>query len=673
MGFPNQFIIFAIFLLLISCKPKDMALNRDNFDTSINPGTDFYQYANGGWIKNNPMPPEFSRYGSFDVLAENTVIKLKELIENIKAGENPEGSIAQKVQLFYTSGMDTARIEENGIKPIQTELDLINSANNMQELQRIIARWHLNGFGLLFGFFGAPDRVNSEMVIANIYQGGIGLTDVDYYLSDDENSKNILEEYRKYISKMHILASYSKSEAEIRAEKIIRMETRLAGASMSRLERRDPHKTFNKIPVNELKKLVPNFNWNDFFLITGSPAFDEINVGQPLFFSEINSMMKDIPLEDWKIYLIWHIINNSSEYLSSDFVNTNFEFYGKFLSGKQELQARWKRIIKSVDIALGEALGKLYVEKYFPPEAKDRMIKLVNNLKYAMAKRIQALEWMSEATKKDALEKLEKINAKIAYPDAWRNYSDLKVSDDSYFQNILRASTFNFNYNINKIGKPVDPNEWGMTPQTVNAYYHPARNEIVFPAAILQPPFFYMDADDAVNYGAIGMVIGHEMTHGFDDKGRMYDKNGNLRDWWTNDDAERFTERSKVLVKQYNEFIVHGDLNANGELTLGENIADLGGLNIAFTALKKAWEESPPEHKINGLSPEQRFFLAYAHIWAQNITIPEMIRRTKEDVHSLGKYRVNGPLPHMPEFHKAFDISKGESMYLNPEERAFIW
>lgn len=673
MGFPNQFIIFAIFLLLISCKPKDMALNRDNFDTSVNPGTDFYQYANGGWIKNNPMPPEFSRYGSFDVLAENTVIKLKELIENIKAGENPEGSIAQKVQLFYTSGMDTARIEENGIKPIQAELDLINSANNIQELQRIIARWHLNGFGLLFGFFGAPDRVNSEMVIANIYQGGIGLTDVDYYLSDDENSKNILEEYHKYISKMHILASYSKSEAEIRAEKIIRMETRLAGASMSRLERRDPHKTFNKITVNELKKLVPNFNWNDFFLITGYPAFDEINVGQPLFFSEINSMMKDIPLEDWKIYLIWHIINNSSEYLSSDFVNTNFEFYGKFLSGKQELQARWKRIIKSVDIALGEALGKLYVEKYFPPEAKERMMKLVNNLKYAMAERIRALEWMSEATKKEALEKLEKINAKIAYPDIWRDYSDLKVSGDSYFQNILRAATFNFNYNINKIGKPVDPNEWGMTPQTVNAYYHPARNEIVFPAAILQPPFFYMDADDAVNYGAIGMVIGHEMTHGFDDKGRMYDKNGNLRDWWTNEDAERFTERSKVLVKQYNEFIVHEDIKANGELTLGENIADLGGLNIAFTALKKAWKESPPEHKINGLSPEQRFFLAYAHIWAQNITIPEMIRRTKEDVHSLGKYRVNGPLPHMPEFHKAFDISKGESMYLNPEERAFIW
>lgn len=660
-------------LLLFSCGQKDMALNKNNLDPNVKPGTNFYQYANGGWIKNNPLPPEFSRYGSFDVLAENTLTMLREVVEGIKLDNTQAGSVAEKTAVFYKTGMDTASIEKDGIKPLLAELNLINSANDLFQLQNVIARWHSNGSGLLFKFFSSPDRVNSEMVIANIYQGGIGLTDVDYYISKDKNSENILNEYRKYISKMHILAGYSHSDAEVKASKIIQIETRLAQASMSRLEMRDPHKTFNKMSLAELNKRIPEFNWTGFLQITGAPSFDELNVGQPLFFDEINNMMKEVPLEDWKTYLAWHVINMSAEYLSFEFVIANFEFYGKFLSGKREIQPRWKRIIKSADNAMGEALGKLYTEKHFPPAAKDRMIKLVDNLKFAMSERITALEWMSEATKKEALQKLKKINVKIGYPDVWRDYSELEISDDSYFNNILRAARFNFNYNIQKIGKPVDPNEWGMTPQTVNAYYSPVRNEIVFPAGILQPPFFNMEADDAVNYGAIGMVIGHEMTHGFDDKGRMYDKDGNLKDWWTNEDAERFMKRSEVLIAQYDNFIVHEDIKANGKLTLGENIADLGGLNIAFTALKKAWKENPPQKKVNGFTPEQRFFLAYAHVWAQNITDAEIIRRTKEDVHSLGKFRVNGPLPNMPEFYQAFNISEDEPMYLKPEQRALIW
>jgi putative endopeptidase len=425
--------------------------------------------------------------------------------------------------------------------------------------------------------------------------------------------------------------------------------------------------------VSELDEITPDYKWNEFITLSGAPEFTEINVGQPDFFREFNAMLNDIPVENWKVYLTWHTINKSAEYLSSDFSDSHFEFYGKFLSGKQENQPRWKRVLRFADSALGEAIGQLYVEEYFPKESKERMLKLVANLRYALGERIKELEWMSPETKLEALAKLETINVKIGYPDEWRDYSDLEISSESFFANVLSASEFNFNYNINKIGQPVDPNEWGMTPQTVNAYYSPSRNEIVFPAGILQPPFFYSDADDAVNYGAIGMVIGHEMTHGFDDKGRQYDKFGNLNDWWTAEDTEKFTARSQVLIDQYNKFEVLEGVFANGELSLGENIADLGGLNIALTALKKSWEENPPVEHINGLTPVQRFFLAYAHVWAQNITDTEIVRRTKEDVHSLGKYRVNGPLPHIQAFYDAFGIEENDPMYIKPENRAVIW
>lgn len=668
-----NFILIPICLFMLSCNNKDMSIERKNLDFSTDPGTDFYQFANGGWMLNNPMPPEFSRYGSFDVLAEQSVTMVKGIVEEA-SGENPvRGSIRQKVGDFYKTGMDSVTIDELGISPLKPELDIINSAKDVNQIQGFIARWHSLGSGLLFTYYGAPDRVNSEMVLANLNQGGLGMTDVEYYTGDDENAIRIREKYKKYISRMFELAGDDDTLSSSRVEVVMRMETRLAKASMTRLERRDPHLTFNKMPVLSLQTLTPDINWGEFFERTGSPAFNEINVGQPQFFKEVNAMFADCSIEDWKTYLTWHVLNRTAEYLSSEFINAHFNFYGKFLSGKLENQARWKRVLRFSDSALGEAIGQMYVEKYFPSEAKERMLSLVSNLRSALGERIMSLDWMSGTTKEEAMAKLNKINVKIGYPDKWRDYSGLEITETSFFTNVLNASKFNFNFNINKIGKPVDPNEWGMTPQTVNAYYSPSLNEIVFPAGILQPPFFYMDADDAVNYGAIGMVIGHEMTHGFDDKGRQYDKNGNLNDWWTNEDAERFTERSQVLVDQYDQFEVLEGVPANGKLSLGENIADLGGLNISLLALKNINGNNSSPKKINGFTPEQRFFLAYAHVWAQNITETEILRRTKEDVHSLGKYRVNGPLPHMPEFYEAFGITENSPMYIEPEKRAVIW
>lgn len=648
-----------------------MALDRNNLDTETRPEINFYQYANGGWMRNNPIPPEFSRYGSFDVLAEKSMYMVKELIESATEEITTKASIDQKVGDYYKAGMDSAAIEKMGLEPLLTELENVQSAENIQQIQNIITRWHKNGMGLLFSFYSAPDRTNSEMVIANIYQGGLGLTDVEYYTSNDDNSVKTREEYSKYVSRMFSLIGNSQDLSLAKARIVLKMEARLAEASMTLLERRDPYLSFNKMEVSKLQDMAPGYNWNAFFY--DSPQFTELNVGQPEFFKEVSTMFQDEPLDNWKVYLSWQIVNKSAEYLSSEFVNAHFDFYGRFLSGKQENQPRWKRVLRFADAAMGEAIGQMYVDKYFPEEAKIRMQKLVSNLKLALGERIMALEWMSEGTKSEAMAKLEKINVKIGYPDVWRDYSGLDISADSFFINVINSSRFNYNYHISKIGKPVDPNEWGMTPQTVNAYYSPSRNEIVFPAGILQPPFFYMEADDAVNYGAIGMVIGHEMTHGFDDKGRQYDKNGNLRDWWTNEDAERFTQRAQVLIDQYDNFKVNGDIKANGKLTLGENIADLGGLNISFTALRKAWEENPPAQKINGFSPEQRFFLAYAHVWAQNITEAEILRRIREDVHSLGIFRVNGPLPHMPEFYETFEVNESAPMYIKPEKRAVIW
>lgn len=676
MKFSYILSFIALTILGLGCsetkKAPVAAIDVNNLDTSFNPGVDFYMYANGGWLKNNPMPGDYSRYGSFDKLRGDNDKIVNDLIKSLMSENAEEGSIAQKIGTFYTSGMDSAAIENDGIKPLSPEFIKIINAKNFNDIQQLIAYYHTLQISPLFDFYGAPDSKNSEMNIAELSQGGLGLADRDYYLDEDARSKEIRAEYVKHIERMLDLAGY-KDHSKSWAQEIMTLETRLAKASRTRIELRDPESNYNKMKLDGIQKLSPNINWSAYFKAIGLADPGEINIGQPLFFQEISKIATDVPLETWKAYLTWNLINENAEYLSNDFVSADFDFYGKFMSGKQANKPRWRRVLATTDYILGEALGQIYVEKYFPPAAKERMLNLVENLRFALGERIKKLDWMSDSTKQKALEKLASIRVKIGYPDKWRDYSTLSFKQESYVINVLKGSKFDFDYELSKINKPVDHDRWYMNPQTVNAYYNPSDNEICFPAGILQPPFFFKDADDAVNYGAIGMVIGHEITHGFDDQGCQYDKKGNLANWWTAEDAKRFKERAEVLVNQYNQFKVLDSIPANGKLTLGENIADLGGLNISFTALKKALAEKPAPGTIDGFTPEQRFFLAYARVWGQHITDKEALRLTKEDVHSLGRFRVMGPLPNIPEFHKAFNVKPGDNMYLAEDKRAVIW
>jgi putative endopeptidase len=647
--------------------------NAQTMDLSVQPGNNFYQYANGGWMKNNPLPDDAGRYGTFDKLREDNQKKVKNLLLEASTSQQENGSSMQQIGAFYATGMDTLQIEQQGLQPLQEELQNIKDVKNSADLQKLIAHFHNKGIATLFHFYGSPDKKNSEWMIAQLAQGGLGLTDRDYYLAKDSRSQKIKSEYLIHLKKMFALMGYSEEEAQTKAEVVMKVETRLAQASMTRLQRRDPHKTYNKKNLEELQKLTPQLDWNLYLKEIHLDYRGDFNVAQPEFFGEVNQMLKEVPLSEWKDYLQWKLIRSAAPYLPKAFVDQSFAFYGKILSGNPKIKPRWKRVLEASNSALGEAIGKEFVQRHFPPEAKTRMVTLVHNLRLAMKDRIQNLAWMSETTKEKALEKLQAINVKIGYPEKFRDYSSLEIDRKSYLENVWNAKQFNIAYKRAKIGKKVDKSEWFMTPQTVNAYYSPQNNEIVFPAAILQPPFFYLDADDAVNYGAIGVVIGHEMTHGFDDKGRLYDKNGNLNTWWTKEDGEQFNERTQVLVDQYNSFIVLDTVHANGKLSLGENIADLGGLNISYTAFQKANSQNPGTETIDGFTPDQRFFLAYARIWAQNIRDAEILRRTKEDVHSLGKYRVNGPLVHMPEFYKAFGIQEQAPMFKPQKDRAIIW
>ena len=649
-------------------------IDPTNIDTSISPADNFYLYANGGWLKKNPIPDEFSRYGTFDKLREDNRTIVRSIIEEVaKEAEGSEDHIAKLVGDFYRLGMDTEKVNEQGYSPIAAYLEDIDKITAKEELSRYITRFYTASLPILFHLYPSPDKDNSEMIIANLYQGGMGLPDVDYYRNDDDRSREIRAKYLEYIARMFKLTGTPDEEANLNAAGILDMESRLAHAGMTRLEQRDPHKTFNKKSLKALISEYSDINWLHFINGLGLQDVEVINVGQPDFFAELSKMLSDTDISRWKIYLKWRILTMTADLLSSEFEESKFDFYGRFLSDKQAMQPRWKRVTSSTENALGEAIGKLFVKKYFPAEAKERMLDLVENLRIVLKEKISGLEWMSESTKKEAHKKLERIRVKIGYPDKWRNYDALEFKNASYFDNYRAAAIFNLRHEMEKIGKPADKDEWHMTPQTVNAYYHPLLNEIVFPAGILQPPFFFKDADDAVNYGAIGVVIGHEMTHGFDDQGRKFDKDGNLNDWWKEEDARLFTERAKVLEDQYNKIKVTEGLHADGKLSLGENIADLGGVNIAYAALKKAWESNAPDEETDGFTPAQRFFLAYAHLWANNIREKEMIRLTKEDVHSLGINRVNGPLPNVESFHTAFGIKEGDKMYLPENERAMIW
>ncbi len=668
----------ALALMATSCNSKKEAdqkggIRLTNLDQTANPRNDFYQYACGGWMKANPLTDEYSSFGSFDQLAENNRTQIKGLIEDLAKQQTQPGSIAQKIGNLYNIAMDSAKLNADGVAPIKGYLDKLAALKDRTVLSQEIATMHRDGFGPFFGLYVGADDMNSSMNIAQLFQGGLSLGEREYYLDNDEHTKEIRTKFEEHVAKMFQLAGFTAEASQKAAANVMKIETRLAEASKSAVELRDPYANYNKITVAQLKKEVPGINWDAYFTTIGLKDLQDVNVGQMDEIKAVADMLKKEDLNVLKAYLQWNVINTAASYLSDDFIAQNFDFYGRTLSGTKEMQPRWKRAVSAVNGVLGEAVGQMYTEKYFPAAAKERMIKLVGNLQKALAERIQGLEWMSDETKAKALEKLAAFHVKVGYPDKWKDYSNLEIKNDSYWENIIRSNHFDHDMMIAKAGKPVDKDEWLMTPQTVNAYYNPTTNEICFPAAILQYPFFDMNADDACNYGAIGVVIGHEMTHGFDDQGRQYDKDGNLRDWWTPEDAKNFKERAQVLVDYFSNIEVLPGLKANGELTLGENIADHGGLQVSFLALQKAMAENPLGKDEHGFTPEQRFFLSYANVWAENTRDEQIRLQTKSDPHSLGRWRVNAALPHIGMWYEAFGVKEGDALYLPVEKRASIW
>ena len=665
-------------VLVTGCAPKpgaekNLAIDPSNMDTTVACGEDFYEYACGGWIKKNPLKPEYARYGSFDVLAENNQKQMRELIDELEKAENEPGSVAQKVGDLYKMGLDSVRLNKEGVSPISEALKNIASLDDKAAFASLVAQMHKEGSSPFFQLYVGADEKNSSMNIVNLYQGGMSMGDRDYYLSEDSANIKIRDAYKKYINKLFTLAGYSAEKAVAAEKNVMNIETALAKVAFSREETRNPLKNYNKMPMTDFLKQMNGFDWKSYFSALGLDSLNEINPNQLPFIKGMDALVGGLTSEEIRDYLIFKQINTASSYLSDDFVQARFDFYGKVLSGQQELKPRWKRSLSVTDGALGEALGEMYVAKYFPPEAKERMLKLVENLRISLGEHIDSLEWMSAETKAKAKEKLAAFYVKIGYPDKWRDYSGLTIDPKkSYWDNVREAAIFESDYMLSDVNKPVDKTRWLMSPQTVNAYYNPTTNEICFPAGILQPPFFYMDADDAVNYGGIGVVIGHEMTHGFDDQGRQYDKDGNLKDWWTAEDAKQFNLRADKLADQYSSIIVLDTVHANGRFTLGENIADHGGLRVSYTAFKNATKGQDLK-PIDGFTPDQRFYLAYAGLWAQNIRDEEILRLTKIDPHSLGKWRVNAALRNLESFFQAFGITEKDPMYMKPEDRVTIW
>ena len=652
-----------------SKKEMNSGIKLANMDTTAARGADFYQYACGGWMAAHPLGDEYSRFGTFDYLAENNREQLKGLIAEIASKENEQGSVAQKIGDLYNLAMNTEKLNAEGMTPIQAELDKINAISDKAGIIQAMA--DLTG-SAYFQFYVGADIMDSKNNIFQLHQGGIGLGEKEYYLDTDEATTNIREGYKAHIVKMFQLIGQDEKTATKNMEAVMEIETRLAKKAFSAVEQRNPAANYHMLTLDELKKEIAGFDWDAYLNAVGVKGVTSLNVSQIEPVKEAVAIINEMPLDKQKAYLQWKLIDDAAAYLSEDFVAQNFEFYGKVMSGKKEDQPRWKKAVGTVNGVLGEAVGQMYVEKYFPAAAKERMTQLVKNLQVALGERIQALEWMGEETKAKAMEKLNTFYVKVGYPDKWKDYSSLNIEKDSYYANIKRAEKFVLDEMLGKAGKPVDIEEWHMTPQTVNAYYNPTTNEICFPAGILQYPFFDMNADDAFNYGAIGVVIGHEMTHGFDDQGRQFDKDGNLKDWWTAEDAERFNTRANVLVDYFNQIEVLPGLMANGEFTLGENIADHGGLQVSYQAFKKATKDAPLA-VVDGFTPEQRFFLAYSGVWAGNIRDEQIRVLTKTDPHSLGRWRVNGALPHINAWYEAFGITENDPLYLAPEKRASIW
>ncbi|WP_321438684.1 M13 family metallopeptidase [uncultured Bacteroides sp.] len=644
----------------------------NNLDKTALPGKDFYQYACGGWMKNNPLTGEYARFGSFDKLAENNREQLKGLIEGLANTKNQQGTVGQKIGDLYNIAMDSAKLNKEGAAPIKPYLKKIASLKGKSGIYSLMADMRKMGLDPFFTVYVSPDDMNSSMNMVHTYQSGISMGEREYYLDNDTKTKEIRDKYKLHVVKMFQLVGFDKAAAQKAMASVLLIETRLAKAARTKVELRDPHANYNKMTVAALKKQYPSFGWDEFLKDFGLNGLKEINIGQPASIKEVVNIINTIPLKDQIAYLQWKLIDASASCLSDAINAQNFDFYSKTMNGVKEMKPRWKRAVSVVDGSLGEAVGQMYTEKYFPAAAKERMVSLVKNLQTALGQRIQNLAWMSNETKAKAQEKLSAFTVKIGYPDKWRDYSALQIKNDSYWENVERVNNFEHNYMIGKANKPVDKAEWQMTPQTVNAYYNPTTNEICFPAGILQYPFFDMNADDAFNYGAIGVVIGHEMTHGFDDQGRQYDKDGNLKDWWTAEDAKNFETRSAVMANFFDSIYVAPGVHANGKFTLGENIADHGGLQISFQAFKNATANAPLQ-TVDGFTPEQRFFLSYAGVWAGNIRPEAILSRTKSDPHSLGKWRVNGALPQIGAWYKAFNITEEDPMYLPVEKRVSIW
>ncbi len=616
----------------------------------------------GGWIAANPVPPEYSTWGSFTVLLDKNQQGLRTILEAAAKANGTAGSNERKIGDFYASCMDTTAVDAAGAKPIEAELLNIAQIKGGVDLQAEAARLQENGIDAMFRFSSRQDAKDSTQVIATANQGGLGLPDRDYYLREDEKSKKLRDDYVKHVAKMFELLGDPSEKSAAEAGTVMTIETAMAKASMSNVDRRDPNKTYHRMKLTELRALTPSFSWEAYFRATGHPQLAETNVAQPDFFKALDAQLTSTQLDDWKTYLRWHLVDATAPGLSDKFVAEDFEFHGKALRGAKEILPRWKRCVQATDRNLGEALGQLYVQKYFPPEAKAHVLEMVNNLIAALHDDLQTLPWMGPETRAQATAKLEAFGVKMGYPDKWRDYSALKIDRASYMQNELRGAEFEFQRQLNKVGKPVDRTEWGMTPPTVNAYNRSSMNEIVFPAGILQPPFYDPKADDAVNYGGMGAVIGHEITHGFDDQGSKFDAKGNLKDWWTADDLKNFKERSQCVSDQFDGYVVDGDLHENGKLVLGESIADLGGLTISYAAYEKSLEGKPRPPDKDGFTPEQRFFLGWAQVWGANMRLENARLLTNTDPHPLPRFRGNGPLSNMAEFAKAFGCKKGEAM-----------
>lgn len=672
----NRFTVIGLLLAVITgCsqpKKQTSGINFADLDTTSIPGHDFYQYASGGWLRNNPLKDTDTDRDAFAIAQDSVNDRLKRIITTIAAGEHRQGSIEQKIADLYNLAMDSVKLNNEGYEPLKPLFTQIGAITQKEEIIPMIIELGKVGASPYFIYGALADMANSNMQLLAINQGGLGLGQKEYYLVEAPALVYLREEYKKYIVNLFMLTGLSEQEATQKMKDVIAIEMNIAQASLSNVEIRDMQANNHKMPVEELKSTVPDFNWDLFFNELGLTDLQYVDLRQIEPMKNVAAMLNNIPVSKHVAYLQYTLLKVASGYLSDDFLSVNFDFFGKLLLGREELSPRWKRSIGNMEDLLGEPIGQLYVQEYFSPESKQRVFGMVKNLQGVLADRIQAQEWMSDSTKTKAIDKLNAFNIKIGYPDKWTDYSSVRINKDSYWANVCRIKAWEFAEDLKRVGKPVDKAEWEDNPQTVNAGYNPQHNSICFPAAILQPPFFDMDADDAYNYGAIGMVIGHEMTHGFDDQGRYFDKDGNMTDWWDEKDAEEFNKRVRILVDYFNRIEVLPGIYINGELTLGENIADHGGLMISFQALKNVLKDKPLADK-DGFTPEQRFFLSNAHLWATNVRQEYLEYLVLNDVHAINKWRVNGSLPHINAWYEAFNITPKDSMYVNPEERVGIW